>query len=485
MATAMANQMAGFNSGGGTRANVFKKAGDWFEKNVTKPIVQGADKYIGQPITQATKSVKRATGLEATPIPDSVKPQVDPSRAGAMAKYGTMVQTQAGQYNPAAYGPNYYQPQTYVPQVTQNKVQMPGVASPQTRAPSAPQQIAAPQQQTVSGQNLQLRDVSTGTGVYTAPERRVISEEMARLGTPTDIQAGYDSGLRDSYVGLATSGLEQQKAKAMAQLKEQQMKAGNFGSSVGQRAMTELQQNYDRQAIEAGQRADFMQMEAEREDRFKMPGIEAQRIGLRTGLAGQGAGIEFSEAGYKRDTARFQNQTEMLKAEYERQGIQIDNDTAMRLIEFENQQGQQGFSNRMAGAEFDRAGDRAAEESEWKRYIIGLDEAERADAVANQAQIFNIGQKETADVRNYGAYQDVLTGLSSYGSDQIDPQSRLDYELYMQQQADQSNRLGRTIQTGMDIYNMIGNQKTPSRVNTGGGTSIGVSGNQPAFQMRF
>lgn len=455
-------QAGNSNIRGSWLSDAAKKAGNWFEENVTSPVVQNVvnpvakavDENIGQPLTQGVKGIKRATGLETTPIPDSVKPTVDPNKSAAMATYGGMIQDQAGQFNPQAYGPNYFQPNTYNPQVTQNQVGMPGQYN-QVSAPTTPGQVAAPNMQNVSGQTPNMVDYTNFNNPNITGQQAVISQEMDRLSNPYEAIAGYDPEMRQNYVDLATSGLEQQKTEALARLKEEQMKAGNYGSSVGQKAVQDLIQNYDQQVINAGKEADTMQMEASREDRYANINADLSRVGALSSLAGQGAGLEFSESGYNRDTAQLQNDVELIKAQYQREGKQIDNDTAMKIAQFNQSAGQQDYVNQMAGAEFTSGQAQTGLANDWKQYLAGQEEAATSDATANQAQLFNIGQEDTADLRNYGTYQDVLKGLSSYGSDAIDPQSMFDYQLYQQQQQDAANRFGSTIGTAAKIYGAL------------------------------
>jgi len=533
--------------------NILQKAGKWVEKNVTKPVRETADKYIGTPATNAVKDVKRATGLETTPIPEGVKPQVDPNRAGAMAQYGGMIQKQAGQFDPAQYGPNTFQARTFTPTQTPSTVQMPGtyqatqtpqaptklsatsitptgvVAAPTNtvgtvqaptapgmmNAPQTPQKTTTPQLQNVSGVPLGMQNYNQQ--VDTSQEQAAVRQELSRLSNPMQLQSGYDPKLRQTYVDMATIGLQQQKEQALAQLKEEQMKAGNYGSSVGQKAMADLSAQFDRQITEAGKQADMMQMEAEREDRYRNISAEQARSGMVLNTAGTGANLNLSSQGFSRDTTSLQNQAEALKADYARQGIQIDNATAMQMAQFSSGENQQDFSNRMAQtgmtnqniqqtfqnqmsaagfnvqqaqqqfvnemtragftsdeaqklfqnqmtglnfnagqqqqgfqnqmnvAQMNQANQMASYESDWRRYAAGQDEARYADALRNQAGLFNIGQADTADVRNYGVYQDVMRGLASYGSNAIDPQSQINYELWLQQQNQKNARLGATI----------------------------------------
>ena len=552
-----------------------KEAGRSFDKAVIQPAVKGIkdpvgqlqkntgrvvsetgeflDENIGKPLTGVVKDVKRATGLETTPTPEGVKPRVDPNKADAMAQYGKMVTGQAGQFDPARYGPNTFQARTFTPTQTDSSTRMPGtyqpgqipnaptklsatsitptgvVAAPvntvgtvqaptapgMMNAPQTPQKTTTPQLQNVSGVPLGMQNYNQQ--VDTSQEQAAVRQELSRLSNPMQLQSGYDPKLRQTYVDMATSGLQQQKEQALAQLKEEQMKAGNYGSSVGQKAMADLSAQFDRQVTEAGKQADMMQMEAEREDRYRNLSAEQARSGMVLNTAGAGANLNLSSQGFSRDTTSLQNQAEALKADYARQGIQIDNNTAMQMAEFSSGQNQQDFSNRMAqtgmtnqniqqqfqnqmsaagfnvqqaqqqfvnemtragftsdeaqklfqnqmtglnfnagqqqqgfqnemtAAQMREAGQMAGYESDWRRYAAGQDEARYTDTLRNQAGLFNIGQADTADVRNYGVYQDAMRGLATYGSDQIDPQSRINYELWLKGQQDKNARLGATI----------------------------------------
>jgi hypothetical protein len=441
-----------------------KQAGKWVEEKITQPFVQGIkdpvgafkkntsgaidntkeflDENIGKPITDAVvKPIKRGLGLEETPIPDEVKPKTDPSKIEAMAQYGTMIQNQAGQFNPAAYGPNYFQTRQFTPTITTGTQNMPGIYSPQRQAPTVPQAVATPQLQNVSGPEIQLRDVSTGTGLNTLPMQGAVMREMAKYQDPMALESGYGQGFVENYVGKATSGLEQQKQRAMETLKENQMKAGNFGSSVGQRQMTELAADYDRQMTEAQMQAELLAAEANREDRYRNVSADLSRSGMLGNLAGQGAGMELQSQSYKRDTVNMQNDAELIKQNFARQGIQIDNDTALQMAQFGSGQQQQQFGNQMSAADFNRAGELASYESDWRRYLAGQDVAQNQDAVINQAQMFNIGQGDTAEVRNYGMYQDMLRNLAGYGSNSITPESEINYNLWLAQQAQKNQAM--------------------------------------------
>lgn len=443
-------------------ANIFKKAGKWFEEKITRPFVEGIKDPLGsakkrlnndiiQPIRDAGKSVDKAifrpigeaTGLTTVKTPDSAKPQVDPSRAGAMATYGQDIQQQGQQFNPSQYGPGYFQSQYYTPRVSATSG-MPEAYSSSLNVPTSPTATIKPTIRQ-SGWTPSLLDLRTDTAPNTERERSALMEAMQKLQMPQNIAAGYDPNLRQTYIDMATSGLDQQRQQAMEQLKEEQMKAGNYGSSVGQKQMSDLALQYDRQIIDAGKQADLMQMEAEREDRYRNLSADQTRIAQMAGLAGQSAGLDLSTSGYLRDTKAMQNNADMIRAQFERQGVQLDNDTAMQMAQFQNAQQQQQFGNQMTSYNAQQAAQMAGYESEWQRYLANQQQNQYADALWNQASQFNIGQKDTADVRNYGVYQDYLKNLASYGSDQLTPQSVANYELWAKQEADRRAKASATI----------------------------------------
>jgi hypothetical protein len=403
------------------------------------------DKNIGQPLTQGVKTIKQATGLEATPINPAEQPRLDPKKIAARETQGTALEKQGQNIDMSTYGSDYFQPRTIAPQISSNQVNMPGIYSPSTPLPTVPNKVTAPDVQQISGSQPQLRDVSTGTGADTYREQNALRQEMAGKQAPLNLQQGYDPAMRDTLVANATSGLGQQKEQAMAALKEQQMKSGNFGSSVGQKQMSDLMADYDRQVIQAGQQADIMNMSASREDRYANLGAENTRSQMVGNFAGQSAGLEMGAQGYKRDTVGLQNQAALIMEDYARQGKQIDNATAMQMAEFQAGQGQQQFGNQMATANLADSRGMASYESERQRYLAGQEAGRYGDTLTNNARQFNIGQQDTADVRNYGVGQDYLNNMAAYGSNPLDPQSVLDADAIRRQREEQQARLTGTI----------------------------------------
>ena len=472
MATAMANNMASYGASpklrGSWVSDKVKQAGNWI------------DEKIGKPITETVKGVKRATGFETTPIPDSVKPQVNQGAAAALSNYGNMVTRQAGQFNPADYGPNYFQPQTYNPASVYKSVNMPGavgqVSAPgtprTTAAPTTPTMTAAPTQATFSGDALNVQDYS-GVSPDLSKAMSVYGQQIESLSTPYDLQAGYDSGLFDSSMRGFREMSQRQMEEDLARQKEEQMKAGNYGSSVGQEQRSDLIQDYRLAEQQKWLESKMNQMQAEREDRYRNIGVDQSRMGMAADLAGATAGLEMSGAGFARDTMQLQNDAERIKEQFAREGKQLDNNTAMMLAEFSSGQKQQDFSNRFAGAEF-LSGQRQQDfanrmanadfrsgqnqiktDNDWKRYLADQDEIARAEDKINQAQLYNLGQRDTANIRNYGLYQDALQGLANYGSNQIDPQSEMNYKIWLAQKQDQANKLNSSIGAVSTIVDLL------------------------------
>jgi hypothetical protein len=428
-------------------ANPLEKLKSWGEKtwqrNVVDPL-QAAGNSIDKAVVRPTTN---ALGLTTEATPDAAKVKIDPARAQGMANYGQMVTTQAGQFDPKAYGPNTFQARTVTPQITSNTGNMPGIYSPAAQTPQVPGQVAAPNLQNVSGQAPALRNITTGNMANTFKQEGALADELSRLSAPTNMTVGYDQNLRDTFISNATSGLDKQKQDAVARLKEEQMKAGNYGSSVGQKQTAELMAEYDRQVAQAGQQADLMQMEAAREDRYRNVGVDQSRTGLLANVAGAGANLNLASTGFNRDTTSMQNQIEQIKADYARQGIQIDNDTAMAMANFSSGQNQQQFGNQMARADMTNAQNLTGYNSQWNRYNAQTDEKQRADQLTNVATEGNIARADAADVRNYGVYQDATQGLAAYGANTADPQSILNNQEYLRQQAEKQQRLGTTLNT--------------------------------------
>lgn len=396
-------------------ANPFEKLKSWGEKtwqrNIIDPL-QAAGKSIDREVIRPTTD---AIGLTAAPIDPASVPKLDPARVQAMAEYGEKMKVQGAQFDPSVYGPDFFAPQYAAGQTTENQIPMPGqyqqrpatavipgqqampdspaasyaptaergqaltafsapidapnapgrisaanvpqtsgISRPMvpgmTNAPTAPAQTTAPQMSNVSGINPNLQSYQGNANL--SQSQAAIANEMARLSNPQQLTAGFDKNMRDSSVALSTSGLKQQKDAAMAQLKEQQMASGNYGSSVAQKQMMDLQQDYDRQINEAGMAYDVRQNEASREDRYRNIDVENTRSNMLLNAAGARTSTELAGQGFARDTASMNNSVEALKAEFARQGKTIDNNTAMQMAQFAVSQDQQGFANAMASAGF-------------------------------------------------------------------------------------------------------------------------------------
>lgn len=415
----------------------FDKAGKWL------------DEKIGQPVTQAVKTVKQATGLEAKPIPDSVKPVIDQNKSAADAAYGQKVTQGAAQYDPAKYGPDYWKARQFNPQITTPGVAMPGqqqfqqvkyaqpmpqrpnegaaaqeLAGYAQRQPSAVQtegQVGAPELQKPSSAGLpvmqrqqpgQLKFQSEGE--HLAPQRaaegnfaqpgqtneasrsmgtrspesgfqspamnqetgqpgmglqqvqginpnvqpyqQAITQEMNRLQTPQQMQAGFDPASRQKAIELATSGIDMAKDRALRQMQEQQMASGNFGSSVGQREMAELAMQYDQQRQNAESQIDLRNMEAEREDRYRNVDVDLARSGQIGNLAGSGYNMGMGSAGFEREGVTMDNQAKQIQEQYAREGRQIDNATAMQLAQYGREGRQIDTNASQREAQFGREG---------------------------------------------------------------------------------------------------------------------------------
>ena len=244
-----------------------------------------------------------------------------------------------------------------------------------TRSMEANQQL--PQMQGEAGSRLDMQQVQS-MGPNVGGYEDAVKQEMGRLGSPQQTQAGFDPGMRDKAMQLATSGMDMQKQQAMAKMKEEQMASGNFGSSVGQRQMAEMGMQYDRMATDAGLNIDIQGMGAEREDRYRNAGLEQNRVGQVQSLAGQGAGMATGAADFARSGVSMDNQAQQIMEEYARQGRTIDNATAMQMAQFQREGRGTDYVRGADEAQFDRQGrqiDQSTEErlAQYGREGRGID----------------------------------------------------------------------------------------------------------------
>lgn len=215
--------------------------------------------------------------------------------------------------------------------------------------------VQQPQMQTEQGQGVNFQSVA-GVSPDNSRYQQALNLELERAQNPLQLDAGFNPEMRQKAIQLATSGIDMAKERAMEQLKEQQMKAGNFGSSVGQREMAELAMQYDMQRANAEANIDVQHMMAERDDRYRNVDAEMKRSGLTSGLAGQGQGMTMEEARMQIDKIGIDNAANQIAAQFSREGRQMDNATAMKLAEFARQGRQQDFNNLLAEAGFSREG---------------------------------------------------------------------------------------------------------------------------------
>jgi hypothetical protein len=334
---------------------------------------------------------------------------------------------------------------------------------------------------------------------YTSAVQTALQESLG----PLNLQEGYDPAMREKAVSLATSGIAKQKERALAAMKENQMKAGNFGSSVGQREMAELEAQYDQQAQDAGNRIDVQNMEAARQDRYSNLSAQQARLGQLSSIAGQGQNLELTgaqfgrqgvgadnaatlaeqefarrgtasdnasmtqeaqfaregrstdrastaaEASFGREGRSMDEQTRQIQEQFARQGRQIDNATAMQLAQY----GQQGraidYSRDMEQSQFGRQGTAADN-------ALALQEAQFAQGATGQN---NQAEQIRAEYARQGIQLDNATAmqLAQYGQ-----QSRgLDYDRGVaedQRQFNNATQAGQFAREGrqMDFQNQQG-----------------------------
>jgi len=197
-----------------------------------------------------------------------------------------------------------------------------------------------------------------------------VKSAMASQATPLSLAQGFDPAMREKAVSLATSGMSRQKENALAMLKEEQMKAGNYGSSVAQKQMADLVAQYDEKIANATNSVDVQDLQANREDRYRNLTAEQQRASQLGSLAGVGQGMELAGS------------------QFGRQGISADNNAAVQEAQFRNQNTQanhQATSQEFQSGVQGRAADRASQMQEAQ---FGREGTNQDNALAMQQAEF-------------------------------------------------------------------------------------------------
>lgn len=402
-------------------------------------------------------------GLDAPPEPAAgAIAQVDPKKQAALDQWGDMARARAGATDqPGAFnsGASTYRPVIASggarPQATQyqgvgnytrpnrnfpgtgptaqelasysQQQQAPAMSSrQQTPAMSTRQQAPAmsTRQQAPAMQSVSTASgVQTGEGGYglnlgrpgsvnadTTAYQSAITSAMQQAQQPQNLQAGFDPAMRETAIRLATSGLEKQRQDAMARLKEEQMKSGNYGSSVGQKALADLSMEFDRRISDAGSTIDLQNMQAQREDRYKNLDQNSARLNQIAGLAGSGQGMALSSADFTRQginqnanlqttEAQFGREgrgidtaTNKYNQEFNRSGQQINNDTAMQLANYGSSEDQRNYANQMSNANFGASEDQRSFSNQMANANYGSAEDQRM--FSNQMANANYGSTE-------------------------------------------------------------------------------------------
>jgi len=305
---------------------------------------------------------------------------------------------------------------------------------------------------------------------YTTAAQRALAEQMS----PLNLQEGYDSAMREKAVALATSGIERQKEHALARLKEEQMKAGNFGSSVGQREMAELARQYDEQLQNAERQIDIRNMEAARQDRYANLMAQQARLRQLADIAGLGQNLELAgaqfgrhgvsadnaatmaeqefarrgraadnaamlqEAQFGREGRRIDEETRRWEQMFGREGRQMDNTTAMQLAQYGRQGREADYLRDMEQARFRREGmqlDNAAalQEQQFAREGAQLNnqiEQLQAEFARQGIQLDNATLMQMAQYGREGRATDFLRDVSE---SQRDFQNRMELERFMRE----------------------------------------------------
>lgn len=202
---------------------------------------------------------------------------------------------------------------------------------------------------------------------YTSAVQQALQEQMG----PLNLQEGYDPAMREKAVSLATSGIDKQKERALAQMKEQQMASGNFGSSVGQREMAELAMQYDQQRQNAENQIDVQSMEAARQDRYSNQSAQQARLGQLAQIAGQGQNLELTGAQFGRQGIGADNAATMTEHEFSRRGTAADNASIAQEAQFGREGRATDRASSAAEAQFGREGRTIDEATRQREQAFG------------------------------------------------------------------------------------------------------------------
>ncbi len=359
---------------------------------VTEPIKKYVTAPIGKAVSGLTEGIKEATGFKTTPVPDSALRQVDQGKAAALAQYGQGAMQRAretpqpGQYRSGTFAPQniqggmapastidtsriqaptqqYQQPNAmsaqklagYSQAVQGPQIAMTGQAPEARRSESGrsiglqgeQEQRFNPNQMEASQKQLQLTreggnvvklsrpgEISANTGFYQGNTDRAITTAANRLDAP--LREGYNSrGEMDQYVNLQRVKADKEKNAAIARLKEEQMAAGNYGSSVGQKQIADLEERYAAQNAELENQMYMKDMEAQRQDRYSNEAINQQRIADLARYAGAGQSQAIGAAQFGREGAGQSNAAQLQEAQFNQGARGIDR--ASEMAEFESQ----------------------------------------------------------------------------------------------------------------------------------------------------
>lgn len=452
-------------------------------------------KDIWHPITKATKDVAQGAGLARTPIPAGDRPHVDPSRAGAMAQYGNTIQNVMKTFNPLnmpnKYGEGYYRtrmmsPQVYSPHVAlpspvaqptvssgsnilnHNPIQSANPATTQAMSSSIhPAHMFTPQLSQARGGQVVSNDVAhyqpsmqsqgnigyNPNGFLNQPhlqqvnslnmesairpnnsaDRNVIQNAISNNTAPLQLQQGLGNDYIQHMTDLANRRIDTQEQNAIRQIKDMQGRSGNLGSSVAQKQIANTIAEYDARKADAFDKAYLNNAQASREDRYRNLGANNAQTSLLSNLANTDYGMSMGNANFLRS------------------GIRADNEARLNQAGFNNQVGQQDFANRndlynqdwnrsMAENRFNQGVGQQSFANQMALYNADVNQGRYADTLQNNAKAFNINQADTAEANNMRNYQEWLNMLAGYGSNQIDPQSMINYQIHQQEMANKQNK---------------------------------------------
>lgn len=480
------------------------------------------------------ESAKEAVGIKARELPDEAKLQVDPGRAAALSQYGQGVTSRYGQtQQPGQYTSPRYTPtkinnapmgtsrlnETNVNYTPQQR-QLPNTGYSAQKLAGYSQQVQGPQTQQVSNQPLAqqrtedyrrigLQDEQAqradaldrpwgnegsqnlnltreggnviklsqpgqqaNNGFYKGNVDKAVMRASDQMGAP--LTEGYDPNMRNVAASLATARMGQKKQQALAAMKEQQMAAGNYGSSIGQKQLADLQAEYDQKEQDALNTIEMQQMQAARDDRYRNEDVTAGRINQVANISNAGQNMNIQDVGFGREGINMNNATTLQENQYNlglrntdrnsatqeaqfgREGRNLDYNAQQQRVQFEREGRQINNQNRMQEAQFGREGRNIDYGSEAANSEFGRAGTQYNNDLAFRMAQYNAGENQRQfgnqmNAQQFGREGEQMGYQNQIGADQQNFGNMMT--------AEEFNRQGRQITNADDIARMNEEQR--------------------------